>query len=135
MALAGESGSSALSIPPASAGAKSCLIVDDEEEATQALEEYFRLKGCRVSTACTGERALTLVAQNRPDLVFLDMKLPGMSGEEIIGQIRKISPKSRIVVLTAWMAEYPETVLEGLRPDAYRFKPVPLEELNELLYA
>ena len=124
-----------VALAPASPIVKNCLIVDDEVEATQALEEYFRLKGCRVSTARTGERALKLVAQHRPDLVFLDMKLPGVSGEEAIREIRRISPNSRIVVLTAWMAEYPEAVLEGLRPDAYRFKPVPLEELNELLYA
>ena len=64
----------------AGAGLGRILIVDDEPSVREVLSEYFTEQGYGVSTAGDGDEALALVRQSAPDLVLLDMRMPGVSG-------------------------------------------------------
>lgn len=115
---------------------KSCLIVDDEEEAAWALKEYFQAKGSSVWTAADGEEALSLAARVQPNLIFLDLKLPKLAGSALLRRVRAASPQAKIIVLTAWAQEYPqERLRKTLQPDGYLLKPVPLDTLAQLAAA
>lgn len=106
------------------------LIVDDEVELTQILSEYFHTKkGYNVLTATDGEVALNLIKEQTLELVLLDMKLPSLNGLEILRILRKDCPDSKVIVMTAYDAEYKKEIdLVGY--DAFFIKPIPFEELK-----
>ena len=76
------------------------LVVDDEEEILQILQEYLTAKGYRVSTARDGAQALEEIERDRPSLVLLDVRLPGMSGVELLEKIRSLEPEVGVIMLT-----------------------------------
>ena len=69
----------------------SILVVDDEREIVRALRRSLSAHGFTVLTASSGEEAVRLVSQQRPDLLLLDLLLPGMSGLEVCRQVRAVS--------------------------------------------
>lgn len=76
------------------------MVVDDEPVLCNILQRILEREGYRVITAYEGETALELVKQYKPDLVVLDIMLPGMDGRELSSRIRKIA-ESRIIFFTA----------------------------------
>ena len=98
------------------------LLVDDEKNISNVLKAYLQQEGFHVTTAINGLVALTLFKENPYDLVLLDLMLPGLSGEEICREIRKISA-TPIIMLTAKVEE--EDRIQGLTlgADDYISKP------------
>lgn len=98
------------------------LLVDDEKNISNVLKAYLQQEGFHVTTAMNGIVALTLFKENPYDLVLLDLMLPGLSGEEICREIRKISA-TPIIMLTAKVEE--EDRIQGLTlgADDYISKP------------
>lgn len=98
------------------------LLVDDEKNILTVLKAYLQQEGYSVTTATNGLVALTIFKENKFDLVLLDLMLPGLSGEEICKEIRKISP-TPIIMLTAKDEE--EQKIQGLSlgADDYITKP------------
>ena len=78
----------------------SVLIVDDERQIRRALSLNFGARGYQVHEAATGEAALTEVARVRPDIVLLDLGLPGMSGLTVLEALRGWTDIPIIVVLS-----------------------------------
>ena len=76
------------------------LVVDDDEKICQILSLYLRSKGYEVFTCQSGSKAITSFEEFSPDLVLLDVMLPGMDGWEILKRIRKIS-NAPVIMLTA----------------------------------
>lgn len=76
------------------------LLVDDEKNISNVLKAYLQQEGFNVTTAVNGLVALTLFKENSYDLVLLDLMLPGLTGEEICREIRKISA-TPIIMITA----------------------------------
>lgn len=109
-----------------------CLIVD-EAEAAMAVQSYFEAKGFRVWSATGGENALQLAQTIRPNLVLLDPKVPGIQGPALLSAIRKASPQAKVIVLTAGVNDHLEKVSKTIRPDIFALKPIPLDELGELI--
>lgn len=109
-----------------------CLIVDEERETREALREHLERMGALAWSVPTAENALRVTDRLKPNLVFLNLELPGRDGREALSRIRRAVPESRVVVLTAWAHEYSEEMLNILRPDAYCVKPVSLETLTEI---
>lgn len=101
---------------------KTILVVDDEPKIVEVVKSYLEKSGYRVVCAYDGREALDSFDRCRPDLVVLDLMLPGLSGEHVCREIRA---KSRIpvIMLTAKTAE--EDVLKGLNigADDYITKP------------
>ena len=76
----------------------SILVVDDEREIVRALRRSLSAHGFTVLTASSGEEAVRVVSQQRPDLLLLDLLLPGMSGLEVCRQVRAVSNVPIIVL-------------------------------------
>jgi two-component system NarL family response regulator len=106
------------------------LIVDDAELFREALRAAFAQEGFSVvAVAGDAMSGIDLAREHEPDLVMLDLLMPGMSGLEVLGTIQKASPKSRVVLLTA--SESAEDLLSAVKSGAsgYLTKNTPLPRL------
>jgi len=112
------------------ATATSVLVVDDEDSIRQALERFTTRLGYRAVTARDGVTALERVAQNRVDLMLCDVRMPGVSGVELVPRVLERDPDVAILMLTA--VDEPRTAVECLKLGAYDYliKPVDLDELE-----
>lgn len=77
------------------------LIVDDEAPVLDVLREYFATQGYTVETASDGAAALDAVRRMRPDLVLLDVRMPGMDGMEALKQLRQLDANLAVIMVTA----------------------------------
>ncbi|MCZ6455631.1 MAG: response regulator transcription factor [Actinobacteria bacterium] len=108
----------------------SVLIVDDAELFREALSAAFAQEGFEVvGAAAEAMTAIDLTREFEPDIVMLDLLMPGMSGLEIVGTIIKTSPKTRVVLLTA--SESAEDLLAAVKAgvSGYLTKDTPLPRL------
>jgi two-component system, NtrC family, response regulator AtoC len=105
------------------------LLVDDEDTIRLFLEKTLREEGYEALTAATGTEALELTRSDLPDLVLLDLKLPDMSGLDVLKQIKEEVPEVCVIMLTAFGDI--ETAVTAMKKGAFDFvsKPVNLEEL------
>lgn len=85
------------------------LIVDDEDDIRQTLSDYLSKRiECEVIEAADGYKALKELGENRIDLVLLDIKMPGISGIDVMRKVQEISKDIPIIVMTKW--EGPEVM-------------------------
>src|SRR2546425_11938646 len=77
------------------------LLVDDETPVLDVLSEYFSTQGYAVETASTGADALAAARHYRPDLVLLDIRMPGMDGVEVLKKLRELDPGLAVIMVTA----------------------------------
>lgn len=78
------------------------LIVDDQFGIRILLNEIFQKEGYKTFQAANGQQALEIVRKHSPDLVLLDMKIPGMDGIEILKRMKEIEPEIRVIIMTAY---------------------------------
>ena len=104
------------------------LVVDDESTIVEVVELYLRREGFRVATAQDGKNALESITKERPDLVVLDLMLPGISGLEITRTLRA-QGNLPIIMLTARSEESDRIVGLELGADDYVTKPFSPREL------
>jgi two-component system KDP operon response regulator KdpE len=110
------------------------LVVDDESPILRALATNLRARGYEVDLAETGELALQLAARHRPDVVILDLGLPGLSGIEVIDGLRGWTTVP-IIVLSARGAEPDKVAALDAGADDYVTKPFGMDELLARLRA
>lgn len=105
------------------------LIVDDETNVRKALTEILE-DGYVIVTAEDGEEAIEKVKQEEPDLLLLDLKMPGMDGLEVMKKVKEIRPDLPIIIISA--VEEIKTVVEALRSgaDDYLLKPSSVYEIK-----
>ena len=105
------------------------LVVDDEHLIRWSLEQNLKKQGYDVLTAGSGEDALRLVREDPPDLVLLDIQLPGISGLEVLEKIKEIDEDIIVVMVTAHGGL--ETAVTAMRMGAYDYlnKPFNLDEM------
>jgi len=77
------------------------LIVDDEQAVRDVLAEYFTEHGYEVATAASGTEALAVLPDCRPDLVLLDIRMPGLDGIETLRRLRQVAPAVAVIMVTA----------------------------------
>jgi DNA-binding response OmpR family regulator len=109
------------------------LVVDDEVEACNALEEFLSLKGHEVYTALDGPTALTRVQEVRPDIVLLDMIMPGMEGTEVLRRIKEFDFDTSVVMVTVVAEQNKAKKTMELGAFDYITKPVDLNYLENVL--
>lgn len=78
------------------------VAIDDEMEFTKTIDQFFSARGYEVHVALTGTSGIELVDYHQPDVVLVDLKLPGMDGDEILRYIRQHHPKTKVIVITAY---------------------------------
>lgn len=105
-------------------GAK-LFVVDDEKAMRVSLSEIFALRGAQVTTAADGREAIELLNQHDFDLMLLDLKMPGMSGIQVLEVAQKVRPATVVVLLTAHATL--DSAISALRRGAYDYLLKPCE--------
>jgi len=108
--------------------AANILVVDDEAQIRRVMRTTLSSQGYVISEAKTGEEALELMRKERPDLILLDVNMPGMGGLETCRQIRRGSD-APIIMLTVRNAERDKVAALDAGADDYVVKPFGIEEL------
>jgi len=110
------------------------LLVDDETDFVTTLAERLRLRKFNISIATSGEMALEMVKEEQPQIVVLDLKMPGLSGLEVLQQIKSISRSIKVILLTGHGST--REGIEGMRLGASDFllKPIDINELINKMF-
>ena len=116
--------------PPAPADRTTVLVVDDEDGIRQALTRFLSRLGYNVQAASNATEALQLLSAHNPQAMLCDIRMPEMSGVELLPKVLALDPDLAVLMLTA--IDEPRTAIECLKLGAYDYliKPVDLEELE-----
>ncbi|NQV06523.1 HAMP domain-containing histidine kinase [bacterium] len=104
-------------------GPSRILIIDDESVVLDSSTEVLRDETVAIATASNGTDGLALVREFQPDLVFVDLKMPGISGIEVLTAITEVDPTIVTVVITGYATV--DTAIEAMKNGAYDFIPKP----------
>ena len=80
---------------------KTLLIVDDEMKICNMLSQFFESRGMKTRTACSGTEALDKLSEEPPDFLLLDVRMPDMSGLEVLQRAKQQYPNVNVIMLTA----------------------------------
>jgi two-component system response regulator CpxR len=111
------------------------LLVDDEREFAQTLSERLLLREIGSAVAYDGEQALKMVAEDEPEVLVLDLKMPGIDGIEVLKRIKHDYPKVEVIILTGHGSQRDMEQCMGLGAFAYLEKPVDIDKLSETMQA
>jgi CheY-like chemotaxis protein len=111
----------------------SVLVVDDESEFIDSLAKLLRRRGFEVEVASDGAHAVERVLAKPIEVALLDVKMPGMDGFQTLAEIKRVSPRTQVVLLTGHLSEAEEQ--DGLASGAYAYllKPHPIPDLVAVL--
>ena len=105
------------------------LVTDDDHDYADGMAELIESEGYKAFVAYSGQQALEIMETEKIDVVFLDVKMPGMDGIETFKAIRKQKPKTRIAMMTGYNDEsLKESGLDSKSTDILR-KPINMEDL------
>ena len=111
----------------------SILLVDDEPNIIEILEIMLRDEGMEVQKASSAREALDLLRRNPVDAVISDIRMPDMSGVDLLKEARQLSPDTVFILMTAFAST--ETAIDALQHGAYDYltKPFKMEELRNIV--
>ncbi|MDZ7697989.1 MAG: sigma-54 dependent transcriptional regulator [Deltaproteobacteria bacterium] len=109
------------------------LIIDDDDQLRKSFEKLLIEEGYAVQSAPSGEAGVGLVQETVPDLVILDMRLPGMNGLETFEAIHEIEPKLPVIIMTAYGTA--ETAIEATKLGAFDYilKPFDIPDMLNVI--
>ncbi|MFH7327093.1 response regulator [Desulfurivibrio sp. C05AmB] len=106
------------------------LLVDDEREFVQTLSERLIFREVGTAVAYDGQSALEMVVDEDPDVLVLDLKMPGLDGIEVLRRVKKIRPEVEVIILTGHGSEEDRKTCMELGAFAYLHKPVDIDLLS-----
>jgi len=109
------------------------LLVDDEQEFVQTLSDRLNTRNYGSYPVFDGEQAMELLESETPDVMVLDLKMPGMQGVDVLRQTKKAKPEIEVIILTGHGSEEDRKVCLDLGAYAYLQKPVDIAELTKLI--
>jgi CheY-like chemotaxis protein len=109
------------------------LLVDDEREFVQTLSERLLLREMGSAVVYDGESALSLVKEDEPEVMILDLKMPGIDGIEVLRRVKNTHPNVEVIILTGHGSDADREVCLNLGAFAYLQKPVDIDLLSETL--
>jgi CheY-like chemotaxis protein len=109
------------------------LLVDDEREFVQTLSERLLMRDMGSAVAYDGESALTMIADDEPEVMILDLKMPGIDGIEVLRRVKESRSEIEVIILTGHGSEADRETCMKLGAFAYLQKPVDIEVLSETL--
>jgi CheY-like chemotaxis protein len=111
------------------------MLVDDEEEFVLALSERLQARRMAPVIAFNGEQALAMVESDEPEVMVLDLKMPGIDGMEVLRRVKRTHPKTEVIILTGHGSDAEEVLAGELGAFAYLRKPVDIDQLTETMQA
>ncbi len=111
------------------------LVVDDEEDVRYSFQRIFDSAEIELATAASGEEALKVIPQLKPDLVMMDIRMGGISGLETLRRIRQLDSKLPVILMTAYRTT--QAAIEGMKLGAfdYLLKPFDVPKLKEIVHS
>jgi len=110
------------------------LIIDDELPVCDSLKQFFTLKKYQVFIATSVEEGLAVAKQEQPNVIFLDIMMPGRSGIEVLKRVKEINDKAKVIMLTGISDEKVIEQAKEHGADDYVTKPFSLDHLeNEVM--
>lgn len=107
------------------------VVVDDDETLLQNLEAFLRGEGFVVSTCTTVSGAKELVSQKPPQVALVDYKLATESGLEVVATLRAYAPRLPVILMSSFMGDWVEALVESYAPYACLKKPFSADELRD----
>jgi len=109
------------------------LLVDDERQFAQTLSDRLHLREIGSVIAYDGESALDIIREDEPDVMILDLKMPGIDGIEVLKRVKLTNPKIEVIILTGQGSEADREQCMNLGAFAYLEKPVDVNVLSETI--
>ena len=110
------------------------LVIDDDLTVCDFLRCFFSQRGYRVFIAADGKQAVFIVKEKRPDIILLDIKMPGPSGIEILQRIRGIDKNSKVIMMSAVNEKIVIELTAKYGAVGYITKPFSLEKLEQEVF-
>ena len=111
------------------------LLVDDESEFVNALSERLQTRRMTPTIAYDGEQALAMIENDEPEVMVLDLKMPGIDGMEVLRRVKRTHPSTEVIILTGHGSDAENVLAKELGAFAYLRKPVDIEVLTETMKA
>ncbi|MCJ7774188.1 MAG: response regulator [Desulfobacterales bacterium] len=105
------------------------LLVDDEEDFVKTLSERINMRNLKSEVALNGEEALKVVKDEVPDVMVLDLKMPGIDGLEVLRRVKKQYPDVQVIILTGHGSEKDEKEARSIGAFDYLNKPIEVDSL------
>jgi len=112
---------------------KRILIVEDDEEMRYLLKDFFMEEGFEIDAVSNGSEAFRRLVKEPFDLVITDIRMPGLTGLDILPGIKKLQPETSIIVITAFGSEEVHRRAFERGATAYLEKPIHFHKLRELV--
>jgi DNA-binding response OmpR family regulator len=109
------------------------LLVDDEREYVTTLGERMEMRGLKPEVAFSGEQALRMLKQSLPDVMVLDLKMPGIDGLEVLRRVKKTYPQIQVIILTGHGSDRDEEAARRLGAFDHLHKPVDINDLVHIM--
>jgi CheY-like chemotaxis protein len=109
------------------------LLVDDEREFVQTLSERLMMRDMGPAVAYDGESALELIDEDDPEVIIVDLKMPGVDGLEVLRKVKETRPEIEVIILTGHGHEADRELCMQLGAFAYLQKPLDINELSETI--
>lgn len=106
------------------------LIVDDQKGIRRLLTEVFLEYGYEIESCGNGIKALEMIPEFKPDLIIMDVKMPGMNGIDVLKKLRETDKDSRVIMMTAYGDQHYVNQAETLGVARFIIKPFDLNELK-----
>jgi CheY-like chemotaxis protein len=107
------------------------LTIDDEVEFVEMIKSYFEPRGYTVDAAVRGVNGIGLARDKRPDVILIDLKMPGIDGDEVMSLIKKVHPEAKVIFVTAY-DDGGKTKARLLQMGACAYFDKPLSSLKDL---
>ncbi len=107
------------------------VAIDDEVEFIGMIKSYFEPRGYDITVAIRGTKGIELVKENKPDVVLMDLKMPGIDGDEVLSLLKSMDPSPKVIFVTAY-DDGGKTKARLLKMGAYAYFDKPVSSLREL---
>ncbi|MEJ2626969.1 MAG: response regulator [bacterium] len=109
------------------------LIIDDDESMRDSCTQVLKKTEYTISTAENGEKGLSQAKDFKPDIILLDLKMPGMSGTEVLKRLKELDPRIIIIIITGYATV--ESAVDSMKQGVYEYLPKPFtpDELRKIV--